>query len=101
MPKVRFQEWSDREIAEACSFKVLIDRVYRTYQTREGGGKYASRKWMKSNEAFNKWQQTFRDEITETLKIRDAVAEARKDRGSAMLKKVYGNKEKTQIGDID
>jgi Fe-S-cluster containining protein len=37
----------------------------------------------------------------DTLPLRDGVAEARKERGSAMLKKVYGNKPKTQIGDKD
>ncbi len=37
----------------------------------------------------------------ETLKIRDGVAEARKERTDAILKKIYGNKEKGQIGDID
>src|SRR3990172_428271 len=37
----------------------------------------------------------------ETLKIRDGVSEARKDRTDAVLRKVYGNKEKGQIGDID
>ena len=37
----------------------------------------------------------------ETLKMRDGVAEARKDRTDAVLRKVYGKKEKGQIGDID
>ena len=37
----------------------------------------------------------------ETLPFKDGVAEARKERGSAMLKKVYGNKEKGEIGDRD
>ena len=37
----------------------------------------------------------------ETLKIREGVAEARKDRTDAIMKKVYGNKEKGQIGEID
>jgi uncharacterized protein len=37
----------------------------------------------------------------ETLKLRDGVAEARKERSDAVLRKVYGNKEKGQIGDID
>jgi len=37
----------------------------------------------------------------ETLNLRDGVAEARKDRGSAMLKKVYGNQPKPQMGDSD
>ena len=37
----------------------------------------------------------------QTLKIRDGVAEARKDRTDAVMRKVYGNKEKGQIGEID
>ncbi len=37
----------------------------------------------------------------ETLKIRDGVSEARKERSDAVLRRVYGNKEKGQIGDID
>ena len=37
----------------------------------------------------------------ETLKIRDGVSEARKERSDAVLRRVYGNKEKTQIGDSD
>jgi hypothetical protein len=37
----------------------------------------------------------------QTLKIRDGVAEARKDRTDAVMRKVYGNKEKGQIGDSD
>jgi hypothetical protein len=37
----------------------------------------------------------------ETLKIRDGVPEARKERSDAVLRRVYGNKEKTQIGDRD
>ncbi len=37
----------------------------------------------------------------ETLKIRDGVADARKERTDAVLRKVYGNKEKGQIGDSD
>lgn len=37
----------------------------------------------------------------ETLKIKDGVVEARKERSDAVLKKVYGNKEKGQIGEID
>lgn len=37
----------------------------------------------------------------DTLTLRDGVAEARKDRTDAILKKVYGKKEKGQIGDSD
>jgi Fe-S-cluster containining protein len=37
----------------------------------------------------------------ETLKIREGVSEARKDRSDAVLRKVYGNQPKGQIGDID
>lgn len=37
----------------------------------------------------------------DTLKIRDGVSEARKERSDAVLRKVYGNKVKGQIGDID
>ena len=37
----------------------------------------------------------------ETLKIREGVSEARKEQSDAVLRKVYGNKEKGQIGDID
>jgi hypothetical protein len=37
----------------------------------------------------------------ETLKIRDGVSEARKERSDAVLRKTYGNKEKGQIGDVD
>jgi hypothetical protein len=37
----------------------------------------------------------------DTLTLRDGVAESRKDRTDAMLRKVYGKKEKGQIGDID
>ena len=37
----------------------------------------------------------------QTLKIRDGVAETRKDRTDAVMRRVYGNKEKGQIGDSD
>jgi len=37
----------------------------------------------------------------ETLKFKDGVLAARKEQADAMMKKVYGNKEKGQIGDID
>jgi len=37
----------------------------------------------------------------DTLTLRDGVAEARKDRTDAILKKVYGKKGKGQIGDSD
>jgi len=37
----------------------------------------------------------------ETLKFRDGVLEARKEQADAIMRKVYGNKPKTQIGDID
>lgn len=37
----------------------------------------------------------------ETLKIKEGVAEARKERSDEVLRRVYGKKEKTQIGDID
>jgi len=37
----------------------------------------------------------------DTLKIREGVPEARKERTDAILRKTYGNKEKGQIGEID
>jgi len=37
----------------------------------------------------------------ETLPFKKGVVEARKDRSDAIMKKVYGKKEKGQIGDID
>ena len=37
----------------------------------------------------------------ETLKLREGVVEARKDRTDAVMRRVYGNKEKGQIGEID
>jgi Fe-S-cluster containining protein len=37
----------------------------------------------------------------ETLTFRKGVLEARKDRADAIMKKVYGNKEKLQMGEID
>jgi hypothetical protein len=37
----------------------------------------------------------------ETLKFREGVLDARKERSDAMMKKTYGNKETTQIGDKD
>ncbi|HTG01640.1 MAG TPA: YkgJ family cysteine cluster protein [Nitrospirota bacterium] len=37
----------------------------------------------------------------ETLPFRKGVLEARKDRADVIMKKVYGNKPKSQIGDID
>lgn len=37
----------------------------------------------------------------ETLKLKDGVAEARKDRSDVLLRKVYGNKPKVQLGDSD
>ncbi len=37
----------------------------------------------------------------ETMKLKDGVAEARKDRTDAIMKKVYGNKPKPQMGEID
>ncbi len=36
----------------------------------------------------------------ETLKFREGVLEARKDRADATMRKVYGKKEKGQIGDM-
>jgi Fe-S-cluster containining protein len=37
----------------------------------------------------------------DTLKLKDGVAEARKEQGKAALRKVYGNKPKAQMGDSD
>jgi len=37
----------------------------------------------------------------ETLTFKQGVLEARKEQSDAIMRKVYGNKEKTQIGDKD
>ena len=37
----------------------------------------------------------------ETLKFKEGVLEKRKERSDTTMRKVYGNKEKVQIGDSD
>jgi dienelactone hydrolase len=75
---VKIEDWSGKEITEACSFTTLLDRVYEKIQAVEGGGQYAFRRCVKSKEDFEPWQQSLRRELVKSLGIGDLL-EARKE----------------------
>jgi Abhydrolase family len=85
---VKIEDWSEKEISEACSFTLLLDRVYEKIQSVEGGGQYAFSKCVKSRADFEPWQQSFRKELLKSLGIKDFL-EARKEvvlvRGNSKL----------------
>jgi len=82
---VKIEDWSEKEVAEACSFTSLLDRIYEQIQSTEGGGQYAFRSCVKSEADFKQWQQSFRAELMKRLKIEDLL----EARGEVVL--VRGN----------
>lgn len=75
---VKIEEWSNKEIDEACSFRNLVNHMYDKIQFHDGGGKYAFRKSVRSREDFKNWQKEFRAEIIESLKIKDMLKDRHK-----------------------
>jgi dienelactone hydrolase len=70
---VKTEEWTKKEIAEACSFSGLIDRVYDKIQVQDGGGEFSFSKCVHTKEDFLKWAENYRKRVIELCKIKDML----------------------------
>jgi len=73
MDMLKFEDWSDKEITEACSFTTLINRLYERVHSEAEGGEYSFEKCVKSKADFPEWQKSFRAAILDCLKIKDLL----------------------------
>jgi len=68
----KIEEWSNKEIAEACSFTLLIDRIYDQIQCG-AGGQFSFRNCVSSKTDFEEWQKSFREALINHLQIGDLL----------------------------
>ena len=65
---VKIEEWTDDEIAEACSFTRLIDSLYNEITPSMG----VERSVISATD-FNAWKIGFREKIIDLLGIHDII----------------------------
>lgn len=69
--KLKFEEWSAKEIEEACSFTGLINRIYEKVQIDTP--KFSFSNHVHNQEEFSIWSKEFRIELMKILGIKEML----------------------------
>jgi cephalosporin-C deacetylase-like acetyl esterase len=70
---VKIEEWTEKEIKDACSFSSLINRLYNEKYSDSDKGLFSFSKSIQDPKDFKDWQERFRVALKHSLRIDDLL----------------------------